>query len=109
MVQSLRYDEWTAKNGVFAPLEFDSSGWFLVRAVTDNEETYRFATSAPWYVEIGDKPRISKDSAQFFLDWLDERRQVIEGADHPESDESKRIWAEAKEYWERLVAKGEES
>jgi hypothetical protein len=109
VVQSLRYDEWTAKNGLFAPVEFDASGWFLVRAVTDNEETFRFATSAPWYVEIGDKPnRISKDSARFFLDWLDERRQAIEGSDHPESDESKKMWSDAKEYWERLVEQGEE-
>jgi hypothetical protein len=108
VAQSLRYEELT-RAGKFAPLQFDASGWFLVRAVTDNEDTYRFATSAPWYVEIGDRPkRVRRDSAQFFLDWLDERRQTIEGSDGPESDESKRIWAEAREYWERLVAEGEE-
>ncbi|HWB11603.1 MAG TPA: CehA/McbA family metallohydrolase [Pirellulales bacterium] len=108
VAQSLRYDE-LAQTGRFPPLEFDASGWFLVRAVTDNEDTYRFATSAPWYVEIGEKRKpVSKDSAQFFLDWLDERRQAIEGSDRPESDQSKKMWTEAKEYWERLVAEGEE-
>ena len=41
-------------------------------------DTYRFATTAPYYVEIGDQPRISKTSAQFFLDWVDERGRQAE-------------------------------
>jgi hypothetical protein len=50
-------------------LSFDESGWFLVRAVTDNAQTYRFASTAPHYLEIGKiKKRISKKSVQFFLD-----------------------------------------
>ncbi|HEV3339979.1 MAG TPA: CehA/McbA family metallohydrolase [Pirellulales bacterium] len=107
VAQSLRYEE-LAKNGRFAPLEFDASGWFLVRAVAENDETYRFATSAPWYVEIGDRPkRVHRDSAQFFLDWLEERRDAVEQNAGEEPDESKKMWAEAKEYWERLVAEGE--
>jgi hypothetical protein len=107
VAQSLRYDE-LAQTGKFPLLEFTESGWFLVRAVTDNEETYRFATSAPWYVEIGDRPkRVHKDSAQFFLDWLEERREAIEQDAGPESDESKKAWADAKTYWEQLVAAGE--
>lgn len=75
---SVRYDD-LAKDGHFPKLDFDESGWCLVRAVTDVEDTYRFATSAPWYVEIGDAPRrISKTSAQFFVDWLSERREQLQ-------------------------------
>lgn len=104
VAQSMRYDD-LAKTGRFAPLSFDASGWFLVRAVTDVEETYRFATSAPWYVEIGEQPkRVSKVSAHFFLDWLNERREAIEKKGVALSAEAKKAWDSATEFWERLAA-----
>jgi hypothetical protein len=107
VAQSVRYEE-LAKNGRFAPLEFDASGWFLVRAVVDSEQTCRFATSAPWYVEIGgQEKRVHKDSAQFFLDWLEERREALDQNGGQEPAESKELWAEAKQYWEKLIAEGE--
>ncbi|HVA45571.1 MAG TPA: CehA/McbA family metallohydrolase [Pirellulales bacterium] len=103
VAQSIRFEE-LAKDGRFRPLEFEESGWFLVRAVTDVAETYRFASSAPWFVEIGSQPkRISKASANFFLDWLDERREAMEDGG-PLSDLSAKVWDEAKGYWDRLVA-----
>lgn len=59
-------------------LEVRKSGWLLVRAITDRKETFRFASTAPWYVEIGSEPRhISKRSAQFFADWVEERMQRV--------------------------------
>ena len=62
------------KNGSLGVVQFDSSGWFLVRAVTDNPRTFRFASTGPYYVEIcATKRRISRTSAQFFLDWTRER------------------------------------
>ena len=65
--------------GSLGTLTFKKSGWFLVRAITDNEQTFRFASTAPYYVEIGQaKRRISRRSAQFFLDWVDERAQRVE-------------------------------
>lgn len=55
-------------------LTMKEPGWFLVRAMTDVAHTFRFASTAPWYVDRpGAKPRISQRSAQFFLDWTDER------------------------------------
>ena len=58
----------------------DRPGWFLVRAIADVDETFRFASTAPWFVE-GDtaKNRISRRSAQFFLDWVEERIAPCEG------------------------------
>jgi hypothetical protein len=104
IAQSLRYDE-LAQTGRFAPLEFEESGWFLVRAVTDLEETYRFATSAPWYVEVGEQPkRVSKASAEFFLDWLNEREQAVENENAAASAEAKQAWLDARAYWEQLIA-----
>jgi len=34
-------------------VKFNESGWFLVRVITDNPKTFRFASTAPYYVEIG--------------------------------------------------------
>lgn len=70
--QSVRLAEW-AKTGKLPLLKFDESGWFLVRAVTEQEKTYRFASTGPYYVEVGDQPRrISRNATKFFLDWTDE-------------------------------------
>ena len=59
-------------------MTFDASGWLLVCAVTTNPQTYRFASTGPYYVEVGGQPRISRKSAQFFLDWVNERIAGLE-------------------------------
>lgn len=86
-----------------ARLTFRESGWFVVRAVADNPKTFRFASTAPFYVEIGDrKTRISKCSAQFFLDWVDERIDRLREA--PLSTEQRSAVLEeqekARRYWQ---------
>jgi hypothetical protein len=61
------------------PLEFTRSGWFLVRAIARVPETFRFASTAPFYVEIGGKPRtIHRGDVEYFLRWIDERIAQIE-------------------------------
>ena len=68
-----------------AKLEFNGPGWLLVRAIADRKETFRFASTAPWYVElanpdIADAPGwtySSRKSAQFFADWVDERIERV--------------------------------
>ena len=56
----------------------DHSGWLLVRAITDNERTFRFASTAPFYLEIGESKRhISRRSAKFFVDWVEQRMRRI--------------------------------
>jgi len=74
---NVRLDEWKNKKGRLPAVEFDDSGWFLVRAVTNNPRTYQFATSGPYYVEKLNRPRVSRRSVQFFLDWLDEAEAHI--------------------------------
>ncbi len=62
------------KQELLAKLKLDAPGWFLLRAIAEVDSTFRFASTAPWYVESKSaKRRISKVSAQFFLDWIDER------------------------------------
>ncbi|HVU90175.1 MAG TPA: CehA/McbA family metallohydrolase [Pirellulales bacterium] len=103
VVQSVRLDEM-APTGHLPPVKFTESGWVLVRAVTDNAKTYRFASTAPWYVEFGDKPRISKQSAQFFLDWTNERAEKLKLADVDQRREVLAFIDEARQYWEQRVA-----
>lgn len=67
----IRLDELAKKQGRLPPLAFDDSGWFLVRAMTSTAKNYQYATTGPYYVESNYRPRISRTSVQFFIDWLD--------------------------------------
>jgi len=66
----VRLAEWKDKKGRLPPISFDDSGWFLVRAVTNNPKLYQFASSGPYYVEKAGRPRVSRASVRFFLDWI---------------------------------------
>lgn len=83
-------------------LPIDAPGWFLVRAIANVDNTFRFASTAPWYVEQpGAERRISRQSAQFFLDWVNERiaRVTTNVADDRQRDQIL-IWHEkAREFW----------
>jgi hypothetical protein len=90
--------------GSLGNLTFQSSGWFLIRVIADNPTTFRFASTAPWYVEIGDeKRRVSKASAQFFLDWVNERADRVRIDDPKQRSEVLEHHAMAREYWEGVV------
>jgi hypothetical protein len=86
-----------------AKFTMDASGWFLVRATTSLENTFRFGMTGPWYVEIGapPKPRISRESCDFFLAWLDERQAHLASAAMPENERSDvlRYLDEARRFW----------
>jgi len=87
-------------------LEFKESGWFLVRCIAPNEKTFRFASTAPFYVEIGaSKRRISKASAKFFVDWVDERmaRVPLKLKDEKQLAEVLEPHRKAREFWQDLV------
>lgn len=90
----------------FETQTFTESGWFLVRAVTDKADTFRFASTAPFYVEVqGTPPRVSRAAAKFFLTWVEERIQQIIGA-HATAPEITAILARhraARTFWEQRV------
>ncbi|MHC4398827.1 MAG: CehA/McbA family metallohydrolase domain-containing protein [Planctomycetota bacterium] len=104
VAHSIPFDQY-AKSGRLPRLEFDRSGWFLVRAATDVSETYRFAMTGPYYVRIGAEPRISKRSAQFFLDWVYERARRIQLDDPREHREVILYHRHARDFWQELVSK----
>ena len=88
-------------------LKFKQSGWFAVRAVTDVEHTYRFAMTGPYYVEIGaEKQHISKVSARFFLEMVDDeiaRVQSASGLQSGQKDDFLSYCARARKFWEGRV------
>ncbi|HEY1785150.1 MAG TPA: hypothetical protein VGG30_06345 [Pirellulales bacterium] len=102
-VQEVRLDQWAQAGGKLPPLRFRESGWFVVRAVTDLGTTHRFASTGPYYVEIGYQPRISRSAVQFFLDWLDarDRRPAESDADRSADAHVER----ARAFWQDLLAK----
>ena len=100
---TVRLDEYAAAGGKLPEMAFETSGWVLVRMVADNSETYRFGSTGPYYVEIGEEPYISRSAAQFFLDWVHERARRIQ---HDHSEQKKKIiryHRAARDYWQRLV------
>ncbi|MHC4177444.1 MAG: CehA/McbA family metallohydrolase, partial [Planctomycetota bacterium] len=94
-------------SGSLGTLTFNRSGWFLIRAITDNKRTFRFASTAPYYVEMGPtKRRISRRSAQFFLDWVDQRAKRVKlKLDDPRKLREVLVYHErAREFWRDKVA-----
>jgi hypothetical protein len=80
-------------------------GWFLVRAIADVPETFRFASTGPFYVErAGAPPRISKTSAQFFLDWVRERIDRVKIDDAAQAEQVLRHHRDAERFWENKKA-----
>jgi len=103
--RAVPFDEWQ-KAGKLGGLQFDSSGWFLVRTIADNPKTFRFASTAPFYVEIGKaKRRISKTSAQFFLDWARERKQRVKVENAQQAIDVLKHHEMAEGFWVDRVAK----
>jgi len=92
-------------SGRLPPVRFQRSGWFLIRAVTDLPKTYRFAMTAPYYVEIGYQPRIRKSAAQFFLDWVVERARQIQIDDPQQREAVIQYHRRARDFWQDRVSR----
>jgi len=91
--------------GTFATLTFKESGWFLVRAIADVPETFRFASTAPFYVEAPGQPlRVSRESARFFLDWVRERMAAIKLDDAKQLEEVLTYQRQAEQFWQKKVS-----
>lgn len=103
IVHEVRLDEWAKKNGELPPVKFDQSGWLMVRAVTNNTKTYRFASTGPYYVQIGAEPRISRESAQFFSDWVLERAKRVKLEDASERESVIRHHRMARDFWKGVL------
>jgi len=74
-----------------------------VRALADVPDTFRFASTGPFYVQA-ERPRISKTSAQFFLDWVRERMDRIKLDDPDQRTEVLNFQRESENFWKEKVA-----
>jgi hypothetical protein len=96
-----------------APLVFERSGWFLVRAIARVPETFRFASTAPYHVELGGRPRrIHRADVEFFIAWIDERLERLRAgkAEKLEGEKLESVLAphlEARRVFEELLAEAE--
>ncbi len=103
VVQSVRLADW-AETGELPPIEFEASGWFLIRAVANVHDTYRFGSTGPYYVEIGSQPRrISRTSAEFFRDWLELRIDQFH-KDRTGNPQGKQRFDVARQFWIDMVS-----
>ena len=101
-----RYDAALGR-ATFAPVVFERSGWFLVRARAARTDTFRFASTAPFYVELGAAPRrISRSAVEYFRHWLDERRARLAGSALAPDEQSAvlGVQQEAKRVWDERFA-----
>lgn len=93
-----------ARTGKLGTLTFEASGWFLVRAIAENDKTFRFASTAPFYVEVGEaKRRVSKAAVTFFLEWVKERAARVKLADAEQRREVSKHHAAADKFWRGLL------
>lgn len=103
----VRLADWKDKKGKLPPVAFEESGWFLVRAVTSNPRTYQFASSGPYYVTRGGRERISKQSVQFFLDWIgaaEDRIRQQPGLDDVDRQKQLAEQDRARTFFDELLA-----
>jgi hypothetical protein len=103
----VRLADWKQKKGRLPPVTFDDSGWFLIRAVTNNQAMHQFASSGPYFVEKAGRPRVSRASVQFFLDWIRAAEARVHDMPKLEANERESLLAEqarAREHFEQLLS-----
>ena len=85
-------------------LSFSEPGWFLIRAIADNDATFRFGSTGPYYVEFpGNRHRISRASTVFFEQWVAERIDRVRRnvTDPQQLDAVLQPHETAREFWKQ--------
>jgi len=103
VVEVLRLNKMTNRKIKLPKLRFRQSGWFLIRAIADVPNTFRFGSTGPYYVEIGGKRRVSKRSAEFFLSWVKERMGRVKIDDAKRRKEVLHYHEQASRFWQEAV------
>ena len=103
VVSEVRLDEYAKSRGRLPKVKFKESGWLLIRAVTNNPRTFRFASTGPYYVQIGQRRRISRESAQFFNDWVLERAKRINLTDAKQRENVIKYHRAARDFWKDVL------
>ncbi len=103
VITQVTYADWR-RAGALGTVTLGESGWCLVRAIGEDPHTFRFASTGPFYVEAGASPRrVSKTSAQFFLDWVKERKERIKLADPRRQEDVLAYHQQAERFWQEKL------
>ncbi|GAB5403720.1 MAG: hypothetical protein Aurels2KO_19510 [Aureliella sp.] len=103
-IYQARLDEYARQGGKIPQLEVSESGWMVVRVVTSVGDTYRLASTAPFYVEFDQTPRISGKAVEMFRDWLEKAEEDV-GARDPASKAAHGPYlAAARKFWDNRAA-----
>ncbi|TWT34596.1 CehA/McbA family metallohydrolase [Blastopirellula retiformator] len=105
VVEEVSLIDYAKNQGHLPKLRFEESGWFCIRAVEELPETYRFGLTGPFYVQIGDQPRISKASAKFFYDWVFERAGKLDLTDSDQRNEVLDLHRQGRDFWQAIYQK----
>jgi hypothetical protein len=97
----VRLSDVAKRNGKLPEVEFQQSGWLIVRAITNAPNTFRFASTGPFYVEIAQRPRISRTAVSFFQKWAEDRAIMITLDDDQQQAEVMSHIQRATDYWAR--------
>jgi hypothetical protein len=112
----VRIDGTTHSGSFFRPIPllFERSGWFLVRAIAAVPNTFRFASTAPFYVEVGNRPAtVHRADVEYFLHWIDERITALEAdqgrqlGDPAQKSTVLTPHREARQFFDRLLRESE--
>ncbi len=91
-VQSVRLADWAKAGGRLPPVEFNESGWLLIRAVTNATDCYQLALTAPYWVESPEGPRVSPQAVQFFTVWLEKAAKKFGNEDPTAYETARQFW-----------------
>ena len=98
--------ETPGKDCSLGTLRFAKSGWFVIRVLAEVPGTFRFASTAPYYVEIGEeKNHLSRKSIQFFIDWVNERIDRIKIEDTEKLRQVLGYHNKARQFWQQKLSR----
>lgn len=100
-IYQARLDEYARQGGRIPRQSIKESGWMVVRVVTERDYTYRMASSAPYFFEVDEQPRISQTAVEFFRRWLTKSAEqiaaepeAVQAALQPYLTASQKFWDE---------------
>jgi hypothetical protein len=98
---SARLDEFAKAGGMLPPVNAKESGWVTIRVVTLYEDHFRAAMSAPWYFEFEGQPRITRESVDFFQQWLGDYEERLKRLPPQELQRHVPFVRAARNFWSR--------
>lgn len=99
-IYQARLDEYARQGGKIPKLEVSQSGWLVVRVVTSVGDTYRLASTAPFYVEFEQRPRVSQKAVEMFQQWLSKAEEDLNARDAAAKAAYSPYMAAARKFWD---------